>query len=343
MSTRGERRRAGLSAGLAIAALALLMTSATACGGSAATPTNEGSIPQASPSVAAAPQRLAGTDSVAVTQQAVDAYAAAWDAQSAAQLGALYARDVVFDCFATGVHVDGRAALLKMLKEVCAMTTGTRALAGHADRGWAALELRQDFAEGSVQLLQLVETRDGKIVRHANYYQPIEGRVSPLRVANPLRSAPGPADTTRAAEALALAYAAALQNKDAAAMAALSTPTIAFADTASSTVGSSPGEVAEALRQDLQDAGRPGLRAPALRRRPRLGGRHLDCRQPVARGERQRRDHAGAAQRQDRPRDALLQQFQRPVLATGSGRAGRLEIQRADGEGRGHEGAPWIQ
>ncbi len=243
MNTPGGRCRAKLSAGLAVAALALLMASATACGGSATTPANGGSTPQASPSVAVAPQRLVGADSVAVTQKAVDAYAAAWDAQSVAQLGALYARDVVFDCFATGVHVDGRAALLRMLGEVCAMTTGTRALAGHADRGWAALELRQDFAEGSVQLLQLVETRGGKIVRHANYYQPVEGRTSPPRVANPLRSAPGPADTSAAAEAMVLTYSAALQNKDAAAVAALSAATIAFADTASSTVGRSPGDV----------------------------------------------------------------------------------------------------
>jgi ketosteroid isomerase-like protein len=139
--------------------------------------------------------------------------------------------------------VDGRAALLKMLEGVCAMTTGTRTLAGHAGRGWAVLELRQDFAEGSIQLLQLVETRDGKIVRHANYYQPLEGQSSSLRVATPLRSAPGPADTPAAAEAVALEYSAALQAKDAAAVAALSAPTIAFMDTASSTVASSPAQV----------------------------------------------------------------------------------------------------
>jgi ketosteroid isomerase-like protein len=123
------------------------------------------------------------------------------------------------------------------------MTTGTRSLADHAGRGWAVLELRQDFAEGSIQLLQLVETRGGKIVRHGNYYQPLEGQVGPLRVASPLRSAPGPADTPAASEAVALTYAASLQNKDAAAVAALGAPTIAFADTASSTVGSSPGDV----------------------------------------------------------------------------------------------------
>lgn len=243
MSTHGDRGRAALSAGLAITVLALLIASATACGGWAATPTTGGSTPQASPSAAAAPQRLAGTDSVAVTQKALDAYAAAWDARSVAQLGPLYAGDVVFDCHATGVHVVGRAALLKLMGEVCAMTTSARALAGHAGRGWGVLELRQDIAEGSIQLLQLVETRGGRIVRLANYYQPIEGRSSPLRVANPLRSAPGPADTPAASEVVALAYAAALQNRDVAAVAALSARKIAFADTASGSVGSSPDEV----------------------------------------------------------------------------------------------------
>ena len=196
-----------------------------------------------------------------------------------------------------------------------------------------------------MQILQLVETRGGKIVRLANYYQPIESQVSPLRVANPLRSAPGPADTPAAAEAVALKYAAALQTKDAAAIAALSAPTIAFTDTASSTVGSSPGEV---------QAHYAGIfKAPAD-----LAFTHLryafgrgwaaviwTAGSSVVRGERRRRDHAGDPQRQDPPRDALLQPFQRPVLAptTGSGRAGRLEIRWAAGEGRGHEGALRIQ
>ena len=243
MSTRGDRYRAGLSVGLAIASLSLLVAYATACGGSAATSPTGGSTPQASTSVVAAPQRLVGTDSVAVTQKAVDAYAAAWDERSVDRLGPLYARDVVFDCHATGVHVDGRAAFLDLMGQVCAMTTDATALAGHAGRGWGVLELRQDVAEGSMQILQLVETRGGKIVRLENYYQPLEGQVSPLRVATPLASAPGPVDTSAAAEAVALRYAAALQNKDAAAIAALSAPTIAFADTASGTDGSGPGDV----------------------------------------------------------------------------------------------------
>ena len=243
MSTRGDRIQAGLWAGLAIVTLALLLASTTTCGGSAATPTNGGSTPQASLSAATVPQRLVGTDSVAVTQQAVDAYAAAWDARSVDRLGSLYARDVVFDCRATGVHVDGQAALLDLMGQVCAMTTDARALADHAGRGWGVLELRQDVAEGSMQILQLIETRGGKIVRVVNYYQPLEGQSSPLRVASPLRSAPGPADTLAVTEAVALRYTAALQNQDAAAIAALSAPTIAFADTASGTVGRSPGDV----------------------------------------------------------------------------------------------------
>ena len=61
-------------------------------------------------------------------------------------------------------------------------------------------------------------------------------------LATPLGSAPGPADTLAASKAVALTYAAALQNKDAAAVAALSAPTIAFTDTASSTVGRGPGD-----------------------------------------------------------------------------------------------------
>jgi ketosteroid isomerase-like protein len=80
-------------------------------------------------------------------------------------------------------------------------------------------------------------------VRLANYYQPIESQSSPLRIANPLRSAPAPADTSAAAAAVAIKYAAALQSKDAAALATLSAPTIAFVDTASSTEGSRPGDV----------------------------------------------------------------------------------------------------
>lgn len=60
-----------------------------------------------------------GSDSVAVTQKAVDAYTAAWDARSIAQLGPLYARDIVFDYHATGVHVDGRSAFLKLMGNVC--------------------------------------------------------------------------------------------------------------------------------------------------------------------------------------------------------------------------------
>ncbi len=202
-----------------------------ACGGSSTAASTSPSA-AATPQVAATPERLVDSDSVAVTQKAVDAYAAAWDARSVAQLGRVYARDVVFDCHATGVHVDGREAFLELMGGVFGMTTGTHALAGHAGRGWGVFESRQDVAEGSMQILQLIETRGGKIVRLANYYQPVESQLSPLRAANPLRSAPGPADTPVAAEAVALKYAAALQAKDADAIVALGAPSNEFRDTA---------------------------------------------------------------------------------------------------------------
>ena len=202
-----------------------------ACGGSSTAASMSPSA-AATPHVAATPERLVDSDSVAVTQKAIDAYAAAWDARSVAQLGRVYARDVVFDCHATGVHVDGREAFLELMGAVFGMTTGTHALAGHAGRGWGVLESRQDVAEGSMQILQPIETRGGKIVRLANYYQPIESQLSPLRAANPLRSAPGPADTPVAAESVALKYADALQAKDADAIVALGAPSNEFRDTA---------------------------------------------------------------------------------------------------------------
>jgi ketosteroid isomerase-like protein len=202
-----------------------------ACGGSSTAASMPPSA-AATPQVAATPERLVDSDSVAVTQKAVDAHSAAWDAQSVAQLGRVYDRRVVFDCHATGAHVDGREALLELMGGVFSMTTSTRALAGHAGRGWGVLELRQDVAGGSMQILQRIQTRGGKIVRLANYYQPIESQLSPLRAANPLGSEPGPADTPVAAEAVALKYAAALQAKDADAILVLGAPSNDFRDTA---------------------------------------------------------------------------------------------------------------
>jgi ketosteroid isomerase-like protein len=227
-----RQRRCRWCASVALALLAFAgVVALAACGGSSTAASTSPSA-AATPYVAATPERLVGLDSVAVTQKAVDAYTAAWDAQSVAQLGRVYARDVVFDCHATGVHVDGREAFLELMGGVFSMTTSTRALAGHAGRGWGVLELRQDVAGGSMQILQLIETRGGKIVRLANYYQPIESQSGPLRAANPLKSAPGPADTPVVAEAVALKYAAALQAKDADAILVLGAPSNAFRDTA---------------------------------------------------------------------------------------------------------------
>jgi SnoaL-like domain len=100
---------------------------------------------------------------------------------------------------------------------------------------------RDRSTNGSAQILSLLHSDSGKIVSEAMYCQAFEkGR--PFAPA-PLKSPPGPQDTPSAAQGVALKYAAALQAKDAAAMAALSAPTIAFIDTASSTVGHNPGQV----------------------------------------------------------------------------------------------------
>lgn len=222
--------RATLAALLLIAIVGGVLA-VVACGGSAETTSSSPSATPRPP-VAASPERLVGSDSVAQTKEAVEAYTAAWNARSVNRLDAVYANDIVFHCFATGAEAEGRAAMLQLLKQVCAVTVGARALAGHVSNGWAVLELRQDFAPGSVQLLQVLETRDGKISRHENYYQPLESQVGPLRIAKPLKTAPGPADTPEASEAVALKYAAALQARDANAVLALVAADNDFRDTA---------------------------------------------------------------------------------------------------------------
>jgi ketosteroid isomerase-like protein len=229
-----KRRRLAASAPLVVPALTILLVAATLALAACGSEKNAVGSPSATPtpSVAASSEHLLGSDSVAVTQKVVDAYTAASEARSATRLAALAARDFVFHCFATGVHVEGRATFRELMKQVCAVTTGAHPLAGHAGYGWAVLELRQDFEQGSVQLLQLLKTGDGKIRRLQNYYQPLENQVDPLRVARPLPSPPGPADTAAAAQAVALDYAAALQAKDAAAILALAASDNDFRDTA---------------------------------------------------------------------------------------------------------------
>jgi len=247
MRIHEHRCMVGLSSGLAIAALALLLASATACGGSAATPTNGGSTPQASPSVAAAPERLVGSDSVAVTRQVVDASRAALQNPSVAKSARIYADDVVFDDYSYGVHGEGKAAAQRMIRKNLREYTDARWLAGYAGRGWAIIEEYWDFTKtygASVAILALFETRGGKVVHEGDYLQAFQNLPNGRALEpKPLKSAPGPADTPAAAEAVALEYSAALQAKDAAAVAALSASTIAFMDTASSTVGSSPAQV----------------------------------------------------------------------------------------------------
>jgi ketosteroid isomerase-like protein len=192
------------------------------------------------------PVHLAGSDSVEATQKVVDAWAAGVATLSGARLVPLYADDVVYDDSAFGLHLEGKADVLKELRRSLGQADGARVLASYADRGWGVLEHRWDFThefQASIQPITVFEIRGGKIVAEAWYYQDpskLPGG-TPLEP-KPLTSVPGPADTAAVAEAVALKYAAALQAKDAAAVAALSAPKIAFVD-ATGAVGSSPGQV----------------------------------------------------------------------------------------------------
>ena len=202
------------------------------------------------------------------------------------------------------------------------------------------LEHRWDFTtayEASIQAITVLEIRDGKIVTESWYYQaPFDLPAGKPLEPKPLTSAPGPADTAAAAEAVALKYAAALQAKDAAAVAALSAPKIAFMDTAASAVGSGPGQVqahyarifkkpADLAFTDLRYAFGPGW-ATLIWVADSL---------VLVGGERARRDHARDPRRQDRPRDALLQRAQ--ACRSGSNA-------RAAPKGRGsHEEAKALQ
>ncbi|MCX6363439.1 MAG: hypothetical protein NTW58_04585 [Actinobacteria bacterium] len=171
MRIHEHRCMAGLSSGLAIAALALLLASATGCGGSTTTPTNGGSTPQASPSVAAAPERLVGSDSVAVTQKVVDLARAALHAPTVAKLVRPYAREAVVDDFSYNLHFQGRAEGAKAFRKNLAEYTGARWTAGHAGRGWAAVIWGATASLGAAgDGATVLEIRDGKIARETLYY-----------------------------------------------------------------------------------------------------------------------------------------------------------------------------
>ncbi len=174
MRIREHRCGTGLSSGLAIAALALLMASATACGSSATNAKSGGLTPQASPSLAATPERLVGSDSVAVTQRVVDLARAALHATTVAKLVRPYARDVVVDDFTYDMHSKGRAAVVGAFRGNLREYSGARWVAGYAGRGWAVIEERWDFTKTYKAMIELVavqETRGGKVVYEGDYYQ----------------------------------------------------------------------------------------------------------------------------------------------------------------------------
>jgi hypothetical protein len=258
MRIREHRRGAGLSSGSAIAAALIVIAAIAlaACGGSISTasnsPTTTPSItgsasPTNAPSAATAPLRLVGSDSVAVTRRVVDGSRAALRNPTVAKSARIYADDDVFDDYCYGTHGEGHVVALKMIRKNLREYTDARWVAGYAGRGWAVIEEYWDFTKtygARVAILVVFETHGGRVVHEGDYEQAFQNLPSGRALEpRPLKAAPGPADTAAAAEDVALRYAAALQTKDAGAVAALSAPKVAFVDTASSTVGSEPGDV----------------------------------------------------------------------------------------------------
>jgi hypothetical protein len=242
MRIREHRRGAGLSSGSAIAAALIVIAAIAlaACGGSSSTASNlptttpggtASASPTTAPSAATAPLRLVGSDSVAVTRRVVDGSRAALRNPTVAKSARIYADDVVFDDYCYGMHGEGRADTLKMIRKNLAEYTAARWLGGYAGRGWAVIEEYWDFTKtygASVAILALYETRSGKVVDEGDYLQAFQNLPNGRALEpTPLKTAPGLADTAVAAEDVALRYSAALQAKDA----------------ASSTVGSEPDEV----------------------------------------------------------------------------------------------------
>ena len=187
-----------------------------------------------------------GSDSVEATQKVVDAFGAGVATLSGARFVPLYADDVVYTTSPSACAVRARPTSSRSSGGASATPTGhaflpATPIAAGACSSTAGTSTRHEVW---IQPITVLEIRDGKIVTESWYYQdPFKLPAGKPLEPKPLTSVPGPADTAAVAEAVALKYAAALQAKDAAAVAALSAPKIAFMDTADSTVGSSPGQV----------------------------------------------------------------------------------------------------
>lgn len=83
----------------------------------------------------ATPERLVGSDLVAVTQKVVDAQRAALPTPTAAQLICPYAHDVVFNDYASGMHGKGRAAGLRAFRKNVESTGVSRQTIISIERG----------------------------------------------------------------------------------------------------------------------------------------------------------------------------------------------------------------
>lgn len=190
---------------------------------------------------------LQGGDSVAATQQTLDAFGAGLAAQKYQLLDPLYSKDIVYDDYAFNVHAQGKPYVTWYLRRDLRLVDGIRVLATYADRGWGVIESTWDYHTVNgvwLQPLTLLEMRDGRIVYEAWYYQdPLVLTDGRPPEPTPLAAPPGVPDTAAAAESVALQYALALQARDSAAMAALSSPQIAFMDTATGSVACNPRQV----------------------------------------------------------------------------------------------------
>ena len=209
-------------------------------------------------------------------------------APTVAKLGPLYAATWSSTTSRYGMHSKGKAALLEAFRGNLREYTGARWVAGYAGRGWAVIEERWDFTKtygASIAVRRVLETRGGKVVHEGDYYQTFENLPNgkPLEP-KPLTSAPGPADTPAAAEGVALEVRDGAAGQGRGRGGRLERAHDRLHGHRLQHRGQQPRPGAGALCQDLQGAARPGLHAPALCLRPRLGGRHLDRRSSLGAG-----------------------------------------------------------
>ena len=151
--------------------LLLLSPTLAACGGSS---TKAATSPSATPSAAATPVALVGSDPVAVTQRVVDLARAALTRTDRRQVRPSLCRRRGHRRFHLRRALTGKAAVVEAFRANLRGCSGARWVAGYAGRGWAVIEERWDFTktnQGEIELSAVQETRGGKVVYEGDYYQ----------------------------------------------------------------------------------------------------------------------------------------------------------------------------